>query len=59
MEASGVNVRTEAHLGPKRTSSPDSAMAMSGNEDRRASFGTVRVGEKGDLSGRRASRTDT
>jgi len=62
----GANIRTEAHLGPKRTSSPDSALALTGGspakggrDDRRGSIGTgsVRVAETGDLSGKRASRT--
>lgn len=68
-EASGVNVRTQAQLGPRQTNSPDSALALSvqqqqqqlGEGHRRGSLGTggVRVAETGDLSGgRRASRTD-
>ncbi|KAA8911122.1 hypothetical protein FN846DRAFT_774321 [Sphaerosporella brunnea] len=63
-EAEGANVRTEAQLGPRRTSSPDSAraQAMGGascEDERRGSIGTggVRVAETGDLSGRRPSRT--
>ena len=65
-EASGVNVRTQAQLGPRRTNSPDSALALCaqpqqlGEGHRRGSLGTggVRVAETGDLSGgRRASRT--
>jgi len=60
-EASGVNVRTEARLGPKRTSSPDVALAKkaAAEGERRGSIsvGGVRVAETGDLSGRRPSRT--
>jgi serine/threonine-protein phosphatase 2A activator len=50
-EAEGVNVKTEALLGSKRTNSPDSG--------RGAAFmgtGGVRVAETGDLSGKRPSR---
>lgn len=56
---------TEASLGPRRTSSPDSKVAMQGEITGRVreesvsgtGSGGVRVAETGDLSGRRPSRT--
>ena len=57
-EAGGVNVRTQAHLGPVRTRSPDSALAVAEKVRVNVVTGAVRVAEKGDLSGRRPSRTE-
>jgi serine/threonine-protein phosphatase 2A activator len=68
IEADGANIISHANLGPRRTNSPDSAMARTGTLVGSGGFGGgcpprvvtggVRVAEKGDLSGRRASRIE-
>lgn len=56
-----IQQATEANLGPRRTNSPDSMMAVSLDveeaEKRRGSLGTggVRVAETGDLKKRQSS----